>query len=289
MDKRKLDIVILSDVHLGTYECHATELLKYLSSIQPEVMVLNGDFIDIAQLNKKQFPKKHAKIIREIVKMAASGTKVYYITSNKEPILKRLSEFSLLAFDVRERLVLQLRGQKYWIFHGGSFKPIFGNSIFLATIVHKAYGWLLRGNRLVNKWRITVGKARLSYTGKIKNKVKQTVQLITQFEETAVKLASQQGYDYVVCGHIHQPTIKKFENDDSAVTYMNAGDWVENLTSLEYRFGKWKLYEYDELDYNYINPRLKVKVKKVTDTEVEPTTSSFGAILESKKGGLREK
>ena len=45
--KRELDIVILSDIHLGTYGCHAKELLNYLKDIQPKILVLNGDIFDI--------------------------------------------------------------------------------------------------------------------------------------------------------------------------------------------------------------------------------------------------
>ncbi|MGI8599255.1 MAG: hypothetical protein ACR2KB_08370 [Chitinophagaceae bacterium] len=47
--KRKVDIVVLSDVHLGTYGCHAKQLLHYLKSVNPGIIILNGDFIDIWQ------------------------------------------------------------------------------------------------------------------------------------------------------------------------------------------------------------------------------------------------
>jgi hypothetical protein len=44
--KRSVDIVVISDTHLGTYDCHAKELFAYLDSIQPKMLVLNGDIID---------------------------------------------------------------------------------------------------------------------------------------------------------------------------------------------------------------------------------------------------
>ena len=37
--KRELDIVVISDVHLGTYGCHARELNNYLKSIEPRTLV----------------------------------------------------------------------------------------------------------------------------------------------------------------------------------------------------------------------------------------------------------
>ena len=38
--KRELDIVVISDIHLGTYGCHARELHHYLKSIQPKTLIL---------------------------------------------------------------------------------------------------------------------------------------------------------------------------------------------------------------------------------------------------------
>ena len=31
--------------------------------------------------------------------------------------------------------------------------------------------------------------------------------------------------------------------------YLNSGDWVENLTALEYNRKKWKLFRYEESKY----------------------------------------
>ncbi len=59
--KRKLDILVLSDVHLGTYGCHAKELLHYLKTINPKIVILNGDIIDIWQFSKRYWPKSHMK------------------------------------------------------------------------------------------------------------------------------------------------------------------------------------------------------------------------------------
>ncbi|MEJ7666559.1 MAG: metallophosphoesterase [Hymenobacter sp.] len=47
--KRRLAVAVVSDVHLGTYGCHAPELLRYLKSIKPKLLVLNGDIVDIWQ------------------------------------------------------------------------------------------------------------------------------------------------------------------------------------------------------------------------------------------------
>jgi len=67
MKRRKVDLLILSDIHLGTYGCHAKELVKYLKSIQPDTLILNGDIIDMWQFRKKYWPDAHTKVLKQII------------------------------------------------------------------------------------------------------------------------------------------------------------------------------------------------------------------------------
>jgi len=257
--KRELDIVIISDVHLGTYGCHARELHNYLQSIKVDTLILNGDFVDIWQFRKRYFPTEHMEVIQRILKMAAKGTKVYYITGNHDDALRRYSDFSSGNIHLRDKLILKLKGKTYWIFHGDIFDVFIKYSPLLAKLGGKGYDWLIRLNRLINKLRVAMGMSRMSFAKKIKYRVKEAVKFITDFEDTAIKLAAGEGYDYVICGHIHRPQMRAETIEDKRVTYLNSGDWVENLTALEYQWGRWTIYEYDEMDYQPVSPRLVVK------------------------------
>lgn len=253
--KKTLDICIVSDVHLGTYGCHAKELLNYLKSIKPKVLILNGDFFDIWQFNKKWFPAEHVKVVQRIMKMAMGGTKVYYVTGNHDDALRRYSGFSIGNIHLRDSLLIQVNGEQHWIFHGDVFDLVIQYSPLLSKLGGHGYDWLIRLNRLVNKWRAMMGKSRMSFAAKVKSRVKEAVKFVGDFEETAIRMAREKGYGYVVCGHIHQPQIRQ----ENGVTYLNSGDWVESLTALEFNFGKWSIYEYDETDFDFANPKLKVK------------------------------
>jgi len=72
------------------------------------------------------------------------------------------------------------------------------------------------------------------------------VSFINKFEDTVCGIAAEQGYKYVICGHIHQPEISHRVTPDGPVVYMNSGDWIENLSSLEYHDGRWQIYRYSE-------------------------------------------
>lgn len=270
--KRELDMVIISDTHLGTYACHARELLNYLNSIEVKTLILNGDFIDIWRFRKQYFPKEHMQVIQRILKMAANGTRVYYITGNHDDALRRYTDFSSGNIHLRDKLVLQLSGKSYWIFHGDIFDVFSKYSPFITKLGGRSYDYLILLNRFINKIRTFLGWPRMSYSKKVKNRIKRAVRFISDFENTAIRLAARHEYDYVVCGHIHRPHMKTHETSEGKkITYLNSGDWVENLTSLEYQWGRWSVYEYDEMDYNYVNPRLRVK----DDTDEEDKGSGF--------------
>ena len=261
--KRALDIVILSDLHLGTYGCHAKELLNYLKSIQPRTLVLNGDIIDMWYFKKSYFPKDHFEVIRRLMKMAANGTKVYYLTGNHDDILRKFGEMAFGMVQLRNKLVFQVDGKTHWVFHGDVFDASIHRARWLAKLGGEGYDLLIRINRVINSARRIFGLGPVSFAAKVKKGVKGAVKYISDFEDTAIQLAAEKGYDYVVCGHIHRPQLRDVVAENGrTVTYMNSGDWVEHLTSLEFSQGKWSIYQYDESDFDVLNPRLHVTEKE---------------------------
>lgn len=244
LKKRPLDIAVISDVHLGTYGCHADELLTYLNSIAPKKLILNGDIVDIWQFSKRYFPKSHLKIIKKIINMASKGTEVIYITGNHDELLRRFSDTKMGSFSIVDKLILDLNGQKAWFFHGDVFDLSIQNAKWLARLGGYGYDFLILMNRWVNWCLDKMGKEKYSLSSKIKQSVKSAVKYIQDFEETAADLAIENGYDYVVCGHIHQTKKEIIETPKGRTTYLNSGDWVESLTALEFHFNRWKVYHY---------------------------------------------
>ncbi|CAM1367177.1 UDP-2,3-diacylglucosamine hydrolase [Tenacibaculum soleae] len=246
MKRRKLDIAVISDVHLGTYGCRASELHNYLKTINPKILILNGDIIDIWQFKKRYFPKPHMKIIKQLMSYITSGTKVYYITGNHDEMLRKFKGFRLGSFEIVNKLILDIDGKKGWFFHGDVFDVTMQHSKWLAKLGSIGYDTLIMINTAVNWTSNKLGYGRLSFSKKIKNSVKSAVKFINNFEKIVSEIAISKNYDYVVCGHIHQPEIKQIEIEKGTTTYLNSGDWIENLTSLEYSNKSWSLYEYEK-------------------------------------------
>ncbi len=246
MKKRPVELVVLSDVHLGTYGCHAKELVKYLKSIKPKEVVLNGDIIDIWQFSKRYWPKSHMKVVKIIMQWVAEGVKVHYVVGNHDEMLRKFLGFQLGSFSIVNKVVLQVNGEKAWMFHGDVFDLTMQHSKWIAKLGATGYDLLILLNRAINYFSKKMGKGPVSMSKKIKNSVKSAVKFINDFEQIAADIAIDNAYDYVVCGHIHQPEIKEITTDKGRVTYLNSGDWIENLTSLEFNRGAWRLYHYME-------------------------------------------
>lgn len=246
MKKRAVELVVISDVHLGTFGCHAKELHQYLSSIKPKTLILNGDIIDIWQFRKSYFPKSHLKVIRKILDFASKGTQVYYITGNHDEMLRKFSDSKVGNFFIIDKLVLNLDGRKAWIFHGDVFDSSVQHAKWIAKLGGLGYDYLILLNRFINWCLNKIGKEPYSFSKKIKSGVKSAVKFISDFEETASDLAIENNYDFVICGHIHEPKIIEKSNKKGTTKYLNSGDWVENLTALEYNKKRWKLYRHEE-------------------------------------------
>src|SRR5690606_35849559 len=254
MNKRNVDVVVISDVHLGTYGCHAKELLHYLKSIKPKQILLNGDIVDIWQFSKRYWPESHMKVVRKILKFVAEGVPVTYLTGNHDELLRKFTDFRLGSLTLTNKLTLCIGKKRAWVFHGDIFDVTMQHSKWLARLGAVGYDSLILLNSLVNWMLEKLGRDKMSLSKKIKNSIKNAIKFINDFEVTAASLAIEKGYQYVVCGHIHHPEIKQIETELGTVTYLNSGDWVENLTALEYHRGKWQIYRYQPEDYAMAAP-----------------------------------
>ncbi len=248
--KRKIDILVLSDVHLGTYGCHAKELLLYLKTIKPKTVILNGDIIDIWQFSKRYWPKSHMKVVKLLMTWMGKGVKIYYVTGNHDEMLRKFVGFKMGSLKIVNKIILELGdGKTAWFFHGDVFDVTMQHSKWLAKLGAVGYDTLIIINRVANFISEKIfRKGKLSLSKKIKNSVKSAVKFINSFEQTAADIGISNKYDYVVCGHIHQPEIREIINEDGKIIYLNSGDWIENLTTLEYVNGQWDIYRFDEVE-----------------------------------------
>ena len=157
------------------------------------------------------------------------------------------------SIQIVDKLVLTVDYKKVWIFHGDVFDLSVQHSKWIAKLGGIGYDYLIRINNLSNWVLKQFGYEKYSFSKKIKNSVKKAVKYINDFEQTAAELAIENNYDYVICGHIHQPQIKKVTTNKGECVYLNSGDWIENLTTIEFHKGLWKIHHYETGLFEYEN------------------------------------
>ena len=161
--KREVEIVIISDLHLGTYGCKAQELLHYLNSIRPKTLILNGDIIDVWQFKKSYFPKSHLKVIKKLISFATKESEVFYITGNHDEAFRNFTDFELGKLKLCNKHVLKLGDKKAWIFHGDAFDASVQHSKWIAKLGGKGYDLLIAINNLVNWGLEKMGREKYSF------------------------------------------------------------------------------------------------------------------------------
>ena len=249
--KRNLDILVISDLHLGTYGSEADEFLAYLDSINADKIVINGDFVDIMLFNKRFWPSSHMKVIKYFLDLISQGKEIYYVTGNHDELMRKFLNFKIQNFKIVNQIVLDTAKGKVWIFHG----DVFDFSIqtqWLTKLAGFLYDYMIIFNSWINKKIMRpLGRKRLNFSKTIKSNVKTAVQYFANFEMKAAEVAQKNGYKYVVCGHIHTPKIESFNINGEEVIYMNSGDWLESLSSLEYADNKWSIYMHKRTEQEY--------------------------------------
>ena len=271
--KRQIDILVVSDIHLGTYGCHAKELLHYLKSIKPKIVVLNGDIVDIWQFSKTYWPNSHMKVIKHLINWMGKGVKTYYVTGNHDEMLRKFEGLKMGSLQIVNKVVLNLPGDKRaWIFHGDVFDVTMQHSKWLAKLGSVGYDMLILINRFFNFISEKVfKKGKLSLSKKIKESVKSAVSFINNFEQTTADIGISNHFDYVICGHIHHPEIREISNPEGSITYLNSGDWVENLSALEFVDGEWSIYRFSAAD----------KAEMIKETEEEAVELSNDQLFDN--------
>lgn len=79
----------------------------------------------------------------------------------------------------------------------------------------------------VNDLRRACGRPYWPLVQTIKLGMGPSVRYIEHFERVAASHARAEGYDGVVCGHIHRANLREIDG----TVYCNTGDWVESCTA----------------------------------------------------------
>ncbi|MGA0838501.1 MAG: UDP-2,3-diacylglucosamine diphosphatase [Pseudomonadales bacterium] len=229
-EKSHFRAIFLSDIHLGTRGCQAERLLNFLKRHSCDELYLVGDIIDGWRLRSQLYwPQSHSNVVRRFLTLAKRGTRVVFVTGNHDEFLRKYADLTLGNLELVDRAVHRTAdGQQLLVVHGDEFDVVTRYHRWIAFLGDVGYNLLLELNRCFNRLRVRFGYGYWSLSAWVKQRVKRAVSYIGEYEDALVHQCRREGFDGVVCGHIHHAEIR----DLDGVRYMNCGDWVESCTAL---------------------------------------------------------
>ncbi len=248
-ERHKYRTIVISDIHLGSRYSKVTEVANFISSVDCERLILNGDTIDGWQLKKNDYEywgSEYTRFFRIILKMIEKhGTEVNALRGNHDDFLDNIIPMSMGKINILKDMVLESGGMKFFVTHGDIFDSITSNMSWMAKLGDVVYNILLKINVLYNRMQTWRGKPYYSFSQAIKNKVKKAVSNASDFDQMLADMASTKGCQGVICGHIHRPEDRMI----GGIRYLNSGDWVETMSALAEDFeGNWIILYYKDLD-----------------------------------------
>jgi len=222
--------IFLSDIHLGTKGCQADRLLDFLKEHTCDELYLVGDIIDGWRMKSSIYwPQSHSNVLRRFLTLTKRGTRLVYVTGNHDEFLRRYSDLAIGNIELVDEAVHETAdGRRLLVVHGDEYDVITRYHRWVAWLGDLGYTLMLELNRHFNALRSRFGYGYWSLSAWVKHRVKRAVSFISEFEEAVAHHCRKQGYDGVVCGHIHHAEIRDLEG----VRYLNCGDWVESCTAL---------------------------------------------------------
>ena len=257
--KRPVEVIVLSNVQLGCSGIHAEKLVKYLKSINPQTIILNGNFLNLKELKKRQPDKYIILVFQQILKFASKGVRIYYLTGRKDYHIERHGYINAGTIFLRHKMLIQINNQLHWIFPDERLKNNFSNSFIQMSTPGKKHKWWDLAKwfsyikNVINKLYLKAFFMKIRKMNYSHNQI--------NFINTALDIATAHGYQTVISGY--QTSIREMQNGKTK--FINTGNWYNNQTTLEYTWSEWRIFEYDELDFSSVNPKLQVKTSRRND------------------------
>ncbi|HEY4340545.1 MAG TPA: UDP-2,3-diacylglucosamine diphosphatase [Steroidobacteraceae bacterium] len=230
--ERRLQVrtLFLSDVHLGFKRSRTRELLAFLHGVDAETIVLGGDIVDALSLAKRFFwSDEHTQVLRLLLARRRAGVRLVYLPGNHDASVAVFVEMLQGQIEVhREWVYRTSRGERYLVLHGDQFDAEVACPAWLYWIGDRLYEGTLLYNHRVNDLRRLFGLPYSPQTEKVKAAMGTSARFIAKFENVAAAQAREQGYDGVICGHIHRANLCRIDG----TFYANTGDWVESCSAL---------------------------------------------------------
>ena len=235
MSKTKHEVIIISDIHLGSNFCKDVELLDFLQKIDAKKLILNGDiFEDLKKIYRLK--KGHWKILAQLRKMSWHCEVLFNIGNHDVLYGKRNEDLTaisnLIGIKTSYTLIFDVGNLKCIALHGDKYDNYLYKHPRAAMVITWIYDRLkdIRGNvaYLIMTWVKRKSKILMRNNEFVKN--------------GAVNYAKSLESSAVFCGHTHHAELV----DVDGIVYGNSGTFESAIpTYLAIDEDKVSLYRFD--------------------------------------------
>ena len=253
--------LFLSDIHLGFKRARARELAAFLRGVDAETIVLAGDIVDHLNLAKRFFwNDEHTQVVRTLLAKRRAGARLIYIPGNHDSNLSMVAELLKGQVEVhREWVHRTARGERLLVVHGDQFDNEMAHACprWMSWLGNSLYDFTVMANDRLNDVGRVMGRRYWPIAERLKLAVSGSVRYIERFEELAASHAAEQGFDGILCGHIHRANLRQI----GTTLYCNTGDWVETCSALieepagDLRMLRWSHASDPHVDHTTVTAR----------------------------------
>lgn len=217
--------IIISDTHIGSLYYKEEELIEFLSSIEYDQLILNGDIIEL--LKMPEFSKR----IKNLIEAINFSKEIIYVVGNHDVFLKNFVDQEIFGIKFVNKYEFKEKEKTFRIEHGDLYDEHVGlvqNRVFMSFLslaqnhLERWLNWDL-GTWFTN-WRME------------KRKLLRIWDIIN----------ANLDVDVLICGHFHIPEcIIWVQSNQEIKTYVNCGDWVSHSTYVQIEGDQVRLREWN--------------------------------------------
>ena len=207
--------VLASDFHLSPEDAGGIEVFaRFCAEVATGAtsLFILGDLFEFWTGAKMLRDSAHEPVFEALARVSASGTRVTLFHGNRDFLLGRAEGVRIGGRVVGEELAVTLCGRRYLLLHG--------DSLCTLDVDYQKSKPILRSGAVRLLSRLLPLSSQLAIARRLRAKSTQSVgskpREIMEIVGSAARERLEEGYEALICGHVHAPGERDYAADDGA-------------------------------------------------------------------------
>ncbi len=228
--------LFISDAHLGCgwrdkeREASLLEFLDYAHS-EAEALFILGDLFDFYFEYRSVILKETIRVLSRLAQLTEDGIRVYFMGGNHDWWGRGfLEELGIIEIPCPYATIID--GLKIYIHHGDGIAP--------GDWKYRVVKRIIRSRFAISSFSLIhpdLARKLVAFFSVSSRRSAEDKSALLPSYEPFVKARLNEGYDIIIMGHIHIPSLEKYNNG----IYLNTGDWLRHFSYGILKDGKLEL------------------------------------------------